>query len=1119
MATDVDIGAHLHLPAGTVTFLLTDIDGSTSLWEAEPTEMAASVARHYEIIDAVVAAAGGVRPVEQGDGESAVAAFGRPSDAIAAAAAMQQALHVEPWPTSQPLRVRVAIHTGEARLRNAGNYMGEAIIRTARLRAVAHGGQVLVSAPAHAVAVDRVGTQFAFRDLGVHRLKDLARPEHVFQLCGPGLEEDFPELRSLDRHLNNLPMQLSPFIGRADEITTVAKLLAQHRLVTLCGSGGVGKTRLAQQVAAEEIEQYPDGVWWAELAELTEPASVGPTLAQVMGLADRADSDVWEALARLIGDRSMLVVLDNCEHVVEEVATGVDRLLRACAGLTVLATSRASLDVPGELTWRVPPLRLPDEHERVTLDALAQSDAMSLFADRAARARPNFRLTNDNSGAIAAICRRLDGVALAIELAAARIRSFTPNQILAGLDDALRTLTGGSRSVLPRQQTLEASVRWSHALLGDFERVLLRRLAVFRGGFSLDAVEAVVADELLPVGEILDRLDHLVDQSLVVADDDASGRYRLLETVRQFAARQLLDAGEIDELRDRHARFFSNLVHELGPLVLTNRMVDAVEALRNDLDNLRAALLWLDTQQRAVELTEMVAEAGLFWTVAGLVRDGETWLTHCLANDSCPEATRARLYAARASVRHDAGLFAASVADSARAIELGRQFEDWRSATLGYYEQIFCIGWADLPVTRTLMADAADCARRADDEALEARIAVLDAHSRLYSEGVQSARPRIDTIRPGVLRLGVPLVAVEFWYVDANCALFESDFIRALECAHECERLARHTGLSRWIGMATTVEELTRRFLGEHESALARLPASIDEMTRLGDIEGALFLSWVLSLHLLNEDIDRAESDTRELVAFLESAEVNFLLPWMFVVLAAIAQTRGQLEETSQLIARGRAVQQRVGLLHAGAMLEQRSASLERCRGEINQAEQTVHRALDMQHPNGYRAEVVVSLEILVGVLVSSRRMTDAARIAGAAQAERDRLGFRLRMPPEREIYAADLATLEQALGPDAFADAFAMGAAMSLDEAVAFAQRTRGRRGRPSHGWDSLTPTEQDVVRLIVDGVTNVEIAQRLLMGRETVKTHLSHIYTKLHVRTRAQLAALAATRAAEQR
>jgi predicted ATPase/class 3 adenylate cyclase/DNA-binding CsgD family transcriptional regulator len=1118
MATDGELGAQMHLPAGTVSFLLTDIEGSTRLWEDEPLAMAQAVARHYELIDEAVNAAAGARPVEQGEGDSAVAAFGRASDAVTAAVALQRALCAERWPTSSPLLVRMAIHTGEARMRDTGNYMGEAIIRTARLRSVAHGGQILVSAPAYTVAIDRLGDQFAFRDLGVHRLKDLARPEHIFQVCAPGLAEVFPELRSLDTHPHNLPVQLSPFVGRVEEITTVARLLNEHRLVTLCGSGGVGKTRMAQQAAAEVVENFPDGVWWVELAPIEASDAVVSTVAAVLNVVDRASSDVWSGVARMIGRQRMLLVLDNCEHVIDAVAVAAASLLQLCPGLTVLATSRASLEVPGEVAWRVPPLALPAEQPPAVLDVLMHCDAVRLFSQRASRARPNFRLGDDNAATVAEICRKLDGVALAIELAAARVRTLTPHQILRGLDDALVLLTGGGRNVLPRQQTLEASIRWSYTLLDERERILLRRLTAFRGGFSLDAAEHVAADDALQVASVLDCLDHLIDQSLVVVDSiETEARYRLLETVRQFGARQLTSLEET-AVHDRHAEFFAMLAKTLGPRLLSEDMVESLGLLRIESANLAAALNWL-TQQRHADLIDTVVETGWYWAATGRLREGETWFTHCLELDSCVDRTRARLLFGRAYLRMKAGQMKDGFGDASAALQLADELADDRTAALAAMLQARCMWHIEPQTSQHLLDSAHERATRAGDELLTVWAAVHQAFLCVVSDRIAAGLALARETRSRALALGVPLFVAELCVTDGYGSLFRSDYADAIHAARELSRHADELDMVDLAGFADYLEALALCELGEHESSLAELPRAIDSTERAGYTIPAIGLRYAHSLHLLAAGrSDESEQILRQLVAITGASGFSSTV-WCLVVLARIAQSRGEYGEAQRLIDQGYEIQDRVGLVYLRAWLDQRSASLARARGDLFDAETTIHRALALQQSNEQRAEIVYSLEILIGILTATRRMTDAARLAGAAQAERDRLGLRLRIPPEREIYAADLTAVEQALGVDAFAQAVAEGGAMSLDEAVSFAQRARGRRGRPAYGWDSLTPTEQDVVALITEGRTNVEIAQRLFMSRETVKTHLSHVYAKLHVRTRAQLAALAATRAAQQR
>ncbi len=497
------------LPVGTVTFLLTDVAGSTRLWEDEPDDaMRSAIVRHYEVLADAVDTHGGVRPQEQGEGDSIVAAFARPSDALAAASVAQRALAREAWPTSEPLLVRMAIHTGEAHLRDDANYAGQAIIRAARLRSIGHGGQVLVSGATRDLAVDQTGATFDLRSLGEHRLRDLGRPEHVWQLVIDDLPAEFDQLNNLDSLPHSLPVSLSPFIGREKEIAELAELVLRERLVTATGTGGAGKTRLAQQVGAETIEQFPAGVWWVELAPLDND-SVESAVRAAFGISEGAHNALEEAVSRQLAGQPCLLIVDNCEHVAKSIASLVDRLLRYAPTLHVLATSRVMLDIPGEHAWRVPALGLPDTSLSLTVEALSQFDAVRLFCDRARRSRPNFELTTVNGPTVAEICHRLGGIPLAIELAAARTRMLDPQRILDGLDDAFRILTGGSEAVMPRQQTLDASIAWSYELLTPTEQALLRRLSVFVDGWTLDVAEAVCPDDegVLEEFAVFDALD------------------------------------------------------------------------------------------------------------------------------------------------------------------------------------------------------------------------------------------------------------------------------------------------------------------------------------------------------------------------------------------------------------------------------------------------------------------------------------------------------------------------------------------------------------------------------------------------------------------------------------
>jgi predicted ATPase/class 3 adenylate cyclase len=539
-----DVGVS-ELPTGTVTLLLADVESSTRLWETQPDEMTAAIARLDQAVSDAIAAHHGVRPVEQGEGDSFVIAFGRASDAVACALELQQA-------PLAPIRLRIGMHTGEVRLRDEGNYIGPTINRTARLRDLAHGGQTVLSGATEPLVVDQLPTGASLTDLGAHPLRDLPRPERVVQLCHPDLRNEFPPLRTpstVDAH--NLPVQLTNFIGRQAETKNVREALAGNRFVTLTGAGGSGKTRLAVHVAAQVVAEFSDGVWYVDLAPITNPDVVPVAAARALGLPDQPGRSTIDTLLRFVRDRRMLVVLDNCEHLLDASATLVTSLLAAAPGLTVLATSREPLGVPGEAMWQVPSLSLTDE-------------AIELFADRARLARTDFTVTDDNASAVAEICRRLDGMPLAIEFAAARVRALSLAEIVNSLHDRFRLLTGGSRTAVRRQQTLRASVDWSHALLSEPERVLFRRLAVFLGGFDLDAARSVAASDVAERYQVLDQLSLLVDKSLVVAESTGGRtRYRLLETVRQYALEKLGESAEADAVRTRHRNHYAAMAAQL----------------------------------------------------------------------------------------------------------------------------------------------------------------------------------------------------------------------------------------------------------------------------------------------------------------------------------------------------------------------------------------------------------------------------------------------------------------------------------------------------------------------------------------------------------------------------
>jgi predicted ATPase/class 3 adenylate cyclase len=579
------------LPTGTVTFLLSDVEGSTRRWEEAPKAMAVAIPRHYELLDDAIVGHGGVRPVEQGEGDSVVGAFSRASDAVAAAVSAQQAFASEPWPEGAELRVRMAVHTGEAQLRDDGYYLGQTLNRCARVRAAGHGGQVLVSAATAALVADRLPVDATIVDLGLHRLRDLGRPEHIGQLVHPDLASEFPLLRSLDAFRHNLPVQLTPLVGRGREIIEVRDLLAGERLVTLTGSAGVGKTRLALAVAAEALDSQPGGVWWVELAPLTNASAIGRNTLAALGAREAAGIPVVHQLAVELGDDPSLLVLDNCEHLVAACAELVAALLSANPSATVLTTSREPLGVPGEITWRVPSMRFPRLDGALDVPTMSQYDAVALFVERARRARPSFAVNDANAPAIAQICHRLDGIPLAVELAAARCRQLSAERIASELDDRFRLLTGGARTLMARQQTLAASIDWSHERLDDAEQMTFRCLGVFAGPFPLEAAEAVVAaGGDLEHAEVFDRISRLVDKSLVVADEGPRGelRYRMLETLRAYALDRARTTNELTILRDAHGAWWADWLEPRGAMPID----PVLEEMDEFHANLNAALDW-----------------------------------------------------------------------------------------------------------------------------------------------------------------------------------------------------------------------------------------------------------------------------------------------------------------------------------------------------------------------------------------------------------------------------------------------------------------------------------------------------------------------------------------------
>jgi len=630
------------LPAGTVTFLFIDLEGSTRLLSTLRNHYATLLEGYRRFLRNAVEEHGGQVVDTQGD--ALFAAFSRARDGVAAGIGAQRALASHAWPEGVAVRARMGLHTGEPLVAATG-YVGIGVHEAARICAAAHGGQIVLSGTTERLVEPDLPEGVRLLDLGDHRLKDVPRTLRLFQVVVAGLPSTFPPPRTLTVLPSNLPLQLTTFTGRQKEIAEVKASLKTARLLTLTGPGGSGKTRLALEAAAQVMDGFPDGVWFVDLAPIGNPDLVPHAVAWAVGIPEEPRRLLLDTLADALRPKAVLLVLDNCEHLLDATVRLTRHLLQAASNLRILATSREALGLAGERVWPVPPMALPGTDHLDSLERLAATDTVRLFLDRAAGVRPDFRLTLENAPAVAAICRHLDGIPLAIELAAARITVLTPEQIAGRLHDRFRLLRTGGRVVEPRHQTLRAAFDWSHELLSPAERVLFRRLAAFAGGFTLEAAEAACGGGPIVEADVLDLLAQLVDRSLVIAEGYGRVvRYRLLETTRQYAAERLAAAGELGAVRKHHRDWCAVLARQAEPELRGSGQEGWVARLVDELDNLRAALDWCRTPDGGPLVgLQIAADVGLFWDARGFLREGREWLETLLPLASpAPAPLRAR---------------------------------------------------------------------------------------------------------------------------------------------------------------------------------------------------------------------------------------------------------------------------------------------------------------------------------------------------------------------------------------------------------------------------------------------------------------------------------------------
>ena len=1050
------------LPRGTVTFLLTDIEGSTRLWQSHPDAMGKSIRRHDELVGSAIEQNHGVVLKDRGEGDSFFAVFARASNAVAAACSIQRSLFREDWPNDLSILVRIAIHTGEAQEESAPDYRGTVVNRCARLRALVRGGQVVLSASVRELARDNLPPNVSLRDLGEQPLRDLERPEHVFQVVDSTLPADLGAIVRYDsvKHApNNLPPQFTSFIGRQEQIAELRELLGGVRLLTLSGAGGCGKTRLALELAGGLTEEYPEGVWFVELAPLTEASLVPQTVASVVRIREEPGRSMLQVLCSSLERKRVLLLLDNCEHLVATAAELADALLRACPHLTILATSREPLNLPGEHSWPVPPLSLPDFRGAVSMRSLAQVESVRLFVDRARLTEPTFSLTDRTAAVVAELCQRLDGIPLAVELAAAQVRHMPVTEILARLQDRFQLLTTPARKVEARHQTLRATMDWGYDLLSYPEQTLLRRLSVFAGGFGLPAAQAVCSGDGIEEGMVLNLVSHLVDKSLLVAEEGAEGTawYRLLETVRDYGRARLVENEEAELMRRRHTQYFVAFAQEAEQQLTGPRQGAWLSRLEEEHDNLRAALDWSlqidpDSALRLASSIAWFCEVRAHWT------EGLGWLADALGASSDRGILRARALVGAGSLalrREGAVVGPGRLAESSSIEGQPRRFRSARS----YFEESLAMG------------------RQLDDSASIARSLIslgeVAGKERNYHEarlqyeaGLALARQSGDrqAMAFGLRRL-------------ANLAGEENDLPQARSLFEQSLAIARDLG-DAW-GIAFTVDNLGHLAveLGEHVAARRYHEETLGIWSDLGDLWGIAHAHANLGIVFLDQR-DAVAAQARFEESLKMERELGLQLP--------IADLLRNLGDSA---------------------LEQADSATARKRYE---------ESLAIWRDHGDRLGMALGLDGFAQLAAARSQPQRALLLAGAASAIYDAIGVGAGAPRKLRLERW-LKQAVHALGQEAAAAARAEGRTMTPERAADLALGLEGPArdkeqlaSLPTRPRSTrLTRREQEVARWVARGRTNRQIAEQLFVAERTVDTHVEHIRDKLDVHSRAEIAA----------
>ncbi|HET6948467.1 MAG TPA: tetratricopeptide repeat protein [bacterium] len=988
-------------PAGTVTLLFTDVEGSTRLLQTYEQAYPAILAGQRAILREAARRHGGYEVDARG--EEVFVAFPRAKDALAAALTAQRALQHHQWPEGAAVRVRMGLHTGEPVITDSG-YVGMDVHRASRICNAGYGGQILLSEATRSLIGGDLPPGVSVLDLGEHRLKDLIHPTRLYQVVSRDLPSEFPPLRSLATLPNNLPVQLTSFVGREREMTGIKAQLAGARLLTLTGSGGCGKTRLAVHVAADVLDDFPDGVWLVELATLADARLIPQTIAGALGIREQSARPLLQTVTEYLQPRTILLVLDNCEHLVPDCAALIETILRACPRVRILATSREPVGATGETIWPVPPLSVPEARQPVDPALLPQAESVRLFIERVEGVVPSFSLGPHNAAAVAQICRRLDGIPLAIELAAARVKVLSVDELAARLDDRFRLLTGGSRTAMPRHQTLRATMDWSHDLLSPEERMLFRRLAVFAGGFTLPAAEAVCAGDGVEPSTVLDVLTRLVDRSLVMVDLRGEvTRYRLLETVRQYALEKLLAAGEAPGVRAGHRDWYlhraeqaEDELHGAGQRV----WFDLLEA---EHDNLRAAMEWSGAEPSGAERTlRLAGSLWWFWFVRGYLTEGRERIEKALANDDVRSSVRARALVGTGGLASLQGDYEPAVRFAEEGVAIYRELGGDRDLAVG----LTILGYVtarrgNYEAARAMCADAVALARESGYLWGLAFALYIQGDVALISGDYRRAQASLRESLAHNQRQGDGWITRFAQLSLAMVARQEGEFAFAEELCSSS--LAQFQELNDKWGMATALRTsaLVHHAAGRHDEAADEFQESLELYQKLGDRSGVAFVARGLAL---------------------------------------VAHRKGDLDRAATLCAESLSLFRELGDRRGMADALQTAGLIARAKGDFARAAGAWQESLDLFWQAGDRWGTAQCLRLLAEIAVALGELPRAARLFGALEG----VATTLEVDPTlhgRADYERSVGEVRAKMGPDEFARATHTGRSMTAEQAVTFAK------------------------------------------------------------------------------